>query len=122
MSEYHVVTYIVSSEDELRAMEIAAKTVTEYMNKGYAVTTQYQATNGGRANWETKHQVYIEGRKRIEAPPKPTETLMTYAEYKNITKAIDAFKGTAQMDYNAHQVMMQFINMMYERGREVKGQ
>ncbi|AOZ62192.1 hypothetical protein QCM8_274 [Bacillus phage QCM8] len=26
------------------------------------------------------------------------------------------------MDYNAHQVMIQFVNMMYERGREVKGQ
>lgn len=117
MSKYHVVTYIVSSEDELRAMELAAKRVAEYMNEGYAVTTQYQATNGGRANWETKHHVYIEGRKRIEAPHDPVEKLMTYAEYKNITKAIDAFKGTAQMDFNAHQVMIQFINMLYNRQR-----
>jgi len=120
MSEYHVVTFIVSSEDEIKAMELAAKRVAEYMNKGYAVTTQYQATD--RGTFGANHHVYIEGRKRIEAPPKPTETLMTHAEYKNITKAIDAFKGTAQMDFNAHQVMIQFVNMMYERGREVKGQ
>jgi len=112
MSKHEVVMYIVSGDAEQNVARQAADKVTELMNDGYTVKSQYQSSPTGKDNWRVNHQVYIEGRREVK---EEIPYIMTHEEYNDIMKSIDAFHRGDQMDHNSHLHMIRFINKIYQR-------
>ncbi|ALA13088.1 hypothetical protein TSARBOMBA_248 [Bacillus phage TsarBomba] len=115
MSKHEVVMYIESGDAEHKVAYEAANKVTELMNDGYAVTSQYRSSPTGKDNWRVNHQIYIEGKREVK---EEIPYIMTHEEYNDILSSIGAFHRGDQMDHNAHLHMIRFVNKIYQRQQQ----
>ncbi|QEG13604.1 hypothetical protein MARVELLAND_81 [Bacillus phage vB_BspM_MarvelLand] len=129
MNKYTVSTAIVENANTQAFLSEVARFKDKLLNDGYEVEVQYQVIPREDNN-PPRHYMYIEGRKlngkitTVEytqpqpQAPQQQEKIMSHNEYINFMATIDAFKGTGQMDFNAHNSMTRFINTIYNRQKQ----